>query len=260
MHSQTVNDLTYYTFESFPADAVTHGVFARTGGVSPQPWASLNLSVSTGDTLENTRANRSRAFAALGLDFASLANVWVVHSTDTIRVDEPRGNRDMLKADGLITDRPGVTLFQLFADCVPILLYDPKHHALGVVHSGWRGTVNRAAASPVKAMAEAYGTRPTDLLVGIGPSIGPDHYEVGPDVITAVQQAFPKQADQLLINHNHKTHFDLWAANALTLREAGVEQIEIAGLCTACHTEHFFSHRAEAGKTGRFGVALALRS
>src|SRR5260221_3504348 len=112
MQSQTVNDLTYYTFDSLPAGAVTHGVFARTGGVSPQPWASLSLSVSTGYSLENARANRKRAFEALRLDFASMADVWQVHSTDTIRVDEPRGEREVTQADGLITDRPGVTLFQ----------------------------------------------------------------------------------------------------------------------------------------------------
>jgi polyphenol oxidase len=258
MQSQIVNDLVYYTFDSFPEEAVAQGIFARTGGVSPQPWASLNLSISTGDSLENTRANRRLAFEAVGLDFESMADVWQVHSTDTVRMDEPRGEREVIQADGLITDREGVTLFQRFADCVPIFLYDPKHHALAMVHSGWRGTVNRAPASPVRAMIEAYGTRPADLIAGIGPSIGPDHYEVGPEVIEAARQTFGKNADALIDTRNQKTYFDLWAANALALREAGVEQIEVAGICTACHTEHFFSHRAEAGKTGRFGAVIAL--
>lgn len=259
MLAHTINDLTYFTFDSFTSHAVTQGIFARTGGVSPQPWASLNLSTSTGDSLDNTRANRRRAFNALDLPFESLADVWQIHSADTIRVDQPRGDRDPIKADGLITDRPGVTLFQRFADCVPIFLYDPKQRALGLVHSGWQGTVHRAAASPVQAMAAAYGSRPQDLLAGIGPSIGPDHYEVGSAVIEAVRQTFPTHTDQLLIIHNKKVHFDLWAANEQVLRDCGVEQIETARLCTACHTEHFFSHRAEAGQTGRFGAVLALR-
>jgi YfiH family protein len=218
------------------------------------------LSTSTGDTLENTRANRQRAFDALGLAFESMADVWQVHSTLTLRMDAPRGAGEALKADGLVTDRPGVSLFQRFADCVPILLYDPRRRALGIAHSGWRGTVKRAAASPVAAMAEAYGSRPADLLAGVGPSIGPDHYEVGPEVVAAARETFGRQADDLLAVRAGRTYFDLWGANALALRQAGVEQVEIAGLCTACHTGHFFSHRAEAGKTGRFGAVMALRS
>ncbi|HLF01121.1 MAG TPA: peptidoglycan editing factor PgeF [Anaerolineales bacterium] len=258
MRTHTANDITYFTFDSIPNGSLVHAVFARVGGVSPQPWASLNMSISTGDSFENARANRRRGFDALGLDHDNWIDLWQVHSADTIRADGPRGERPSQKADGLITDKRGLTLFQRFADCVPILLYDPKRHAVGIVHSGWRGTVNRAAASPVKAMAEAYGSKPADLIAGIGPSIGPDHYEVGPEVVEAVRRAYPN-ADELLITNNGITHFDLWAANARTLREAGVEQIEIAGLCTACHTGHFFSHRAEAGKTGRFGAVVALQ-
>lgn len=258
MQSHPVNGLTCFTFDSFPNDSLAHGIFARAGGVSPHPWASLNMSISTGDSLENTRANRRRAFEALGLPFESMADVWQVHGVETVQTDEPRGDRPPIKADGLITDRPGVALFQRFADCTPILLCDPKRRALGIVHSGWRGTVNRAAASPVKAMMEAYGSRPADIIAGIGPSIGPDHYEVGPEVVEAVRRAFG-DADELLIARNGRMHFDLWAANARVLRETGVEQIEVAGLCTACRTGHFFSHRAEAGKTGRFGAVIAWR-
>jgi YfiH family protein len=258
MLEHTSGDIRYFTFTSFPNGSLSHAIFARAGGVSPQPWASLNMSISTGDTFENTRANRVRAFDALGLPADSMADVWQVHGTETIQADEPRGGHPPIKADGLITDRPGVALFQRFADCVPILLYDPARHALGMVHAGWRGTVNKAAASPVKAMAEAYGARPADLIAGIGPSIGPDHYEVGPEVVAAARRAFDN-ADELLITNNSKIHFNLWAANARVLREAGVEQIEVAGLCTACYTDLFFSHRAEAGRTGRFGAVLALR-
>ncbi|MEK7278787.1 MAG: peptidoglycan editing factor PgeF [Chloroflexota bacterium] len=257
MIEHTSNGLRYFTFNSFPDGDLVHAVFAREGGVSPHPYESLNLSISTGDSMDNARANRRRAYEAVGLPFESMADVWQIHSADTVRFDAPRPDREV-KADGLITDRAGVSLFQRFADCVPILFYDPKHRALGMAHSGWRGTVNRAAASPVKAMAEAYGTRPADLMVGIGPAIGPDHYEVGPEVIAAARSAFP-EADGLLIEREGKTHFDLWAANEHVLREAGVEQIEIAGMCTACHTDLFFSHRAEGGQTGRFGAVIALR-
>lgn len=258
MHLHHTNGLTYYTFETFPNNVLTHGIFAREGGVSPQPWASLNMSISTGDSLDNTRANRRRAFDILGLPFESMADVWQVHGTETVRADSPRGDADPIKADGLITDQAGVTLFQRFADCVPILLYDTKHHALGMVHSGWRGTVTRAAISPVKAMAEAYGSKPGDIMAGIGPSIGPDHYEVGPEVVKAVQEAFA-DSEALIERREGKTYLNLWAANAQALVEVGVEQVEIGGVCTACNTQHFFSHRAEAGKTGRFGAVIALQ-
>jgi copper oxidase (laccase) domain-containing protein len=106
-------------------------------------------------------------------------------------------------------------------------------------------------------MALAYGTRPGDLIAGIGPSIGPDHYPVGTEVVAALRGAFG-EVDDLLATDQGRTHLDLWAASARVLREAGVEQIEIARLCTACHTEHFFSHRAESGQTGRFGAVIAL--
>jgi polyphenol oxidase len=255
--SHAAGGLAYLTFDSFPNGSLVHGIFGRAGGVSPTPWASLNMSVSTGDTLENTRQNRARAFEALGLPLDSMADVWQVHGTQTVRADAPRGDHDPVKADGLITNRPGVTLFQRFADCVPILLYDSRRRALGLVHSGWRGTVARAAASPVRAMAEAYGTRPADLIAGIGPSIGPDHYPVGPEVVEAVRKTFG-QAGDLLYTQDGRTHLDLWAANARVLREAGVGQIEIARLCTACHADRFFSHRAESGQTGRFGAVIAL--
>lgn len=258
MHLHQSNGLAYYTFETFPNSVLIHGIFAREGGVSPQPWASLNMSISTGDSLDNTRANRRRAFDSLGLPFESMADVWQVHGTETIRADSPRGDGEPIKADGLITNRPGITLFQRFADCVPILIYDTKQHALGIVHSGWRGTVDRAATSPIKAMAEAYGSKPKDIIAGIGPSIGPDHYEVGPEVVEAVRGAFT-DSDSLIETREGKTYLNLWAANAQALREAGVDQIEIGGVCTACNTQHFFSHRAEAGKTGRFGAVIALQ-
>jgi copper oxidase (laccase) domain-containing protein len=109
-------------------------------------------------------------------------------------------------------------------------------------------------------MQARFGSKPGDILAGIGPSIGPDHYEVGPDVVAQVRQAFGPSASSSLGNHGGATHFDLWAANRLTLENAGVRQIELAGLCTACHTGDWYSHRAEKGRTGRFGAILALNS
>jgi YfiH family protein len=250
--------LRYYQFHTFDPARLTHGVFARHGGVSPAPYASLNLSISTGDTRENVRENRLRAFRALDRPPESVADLWQVHSAEVIVADAPNAPWSYLgQADSLITNRPEVTLFLRFADCVPILLYDPRRHAAGVVHAGWRGTLLKAPAAAVRAMADRYGSRPGDILAGIGPSIGPCHYAVGPEVIHETRAAFPNR-DELLPAVNGGHHLDLWAANELALRESGVNQIEQGRVCTACHTGDFFSHRAAQGKTGRFGALIGL--
>jgi polyphenol oxidase len=165
------------------------------------------------------------------------------------------------KADAILTSSPGLTLYMRFADCVPVLLYDPVRRVVGLVHAGWQGTVVRTAAAAVERMMAEYGSRPADILAGIGPSIGPDHYEVGVDVIQRVQAAFPEHAEALLQSNGsrERAHLDLWLANQVVLEEAGVKRIETAGLCTACDLDHWYSHRAEKGRTGRFGALIALQ-
>lgn len=145
-----------------------------------------------------------------------------------------------------------------FADCVPILLHDPLKHVVGIAHAGWLGTVRDVAKATVETMRERYDSRPADVIACIGPSIGPDHYEVGQDVIAQVEQTFGADASLMLPRHGSRTHFDLWKANQYLLERAGVHQIELAGICTACHTDDWFSHRAEKGKTGRFGALISL--
>ncbi len=250
----------YYQFTSLDPGRVAQAVFGRHGGVSPTPYATLNMSISTGDTRENVRDNRMRAFHLLGRQPASVADLWQVHSADVIVADTPNGPHDYKgQADALITDRPEVTLFLRFADCVPILLYDPCRPAVAVVHAGWRGTLKKAAAAALQALSAHYGTRPRDVVAGIGPSVGPCHYAVGPEVVEATRLAFPDAAEALLSRVNGGHHLDLWAATAHTLKAAGVEQIEAAALCTVCHADEFFSHRATGGKTGRFGALIGLR-
>jgi YfiH family protein len=260
MQRRHAGTLRYYEFDSLNPAVVAQAVFTRHGGQSPAPYASLNMSVSTGDARENVRANRLRAFAALDRAADSVADLWQVHSADVLVADTPNRPADYKgKADALITDRPEVTLFLRFADCVPILLYDPRRPAVGVVHAGWRGTLAKAAPAAVQAMADRYGSRPADLIAGIGPSIGPCHYAVGAEVVEQTRQAFPAGADELLPRVNGGHHLDLWAANAQALRAAGVEQIETSRLCTVCHCDDFFSHRAEGARTGRFAALIGLR-
>lgn len=259
MQTAALDGLRVHQFKSFAGHGVAHGVFARQGGVSPAPYASLNMSVSTGDSRKNVLANRSQAFRALGRDPDSLADLWQVHSADVVVADSPNGERAHLgQADTLITDQPNVTLFLRFADCVPILLLDPLRRAIGVVHAGWRGTLKKAVGAAVAAMSQRYGSRPGDILAGIGPSIGPCHYAVGPEVVEQVRQAFGAAADALLPPNFAGYHLDLWAANEAALRQAGVEQIEVAAVCTYCHSDDFFSHRAQGARTGRFGALIGL--
>ncbi len=250
----------YYTFESFPS-SVVHGILTRRGGVSPAPWDSLNVGATVGDEREHVRENRLRSFAALGRRMDSLFDVWQVHSADVVFAEGPRPPEvDHHKADVIFTDRPEVTLYMRFADCVPILLHDPKKKVVGIAHAGWMGTVRGTCTAALKAMREHYGSKPEDIQAAIGPSIGVDHYEVGPDVIQQVERAFNGQGRSLIEMHGQKTHLDLWAANKLQLEQAGVRQIEVAGICTACHLEDWYSHRAEKGKTGRFGALIALQA
>lgn len=237
-----------------------NAIFTRHGGVSPKPWDSLNVGGTVGDDRPRVIENRLRSFRAVGREPKSMFDVWQVHSADVVRANAPHNfSPPEYKADAILTDNPDVTLFMRFADCTPVLLFDPIKHTIGIVHAGWMGTVKQVAAAAVNAMTAAYGSQPEDILAGIGPSIGPDHYEIGSDVINRVRETYHDDADKLLIHRDGHIYFDLWQANELTLKNAGVRSIEISGLCTACHPEDWFSHRAEKGKTGRFGALIGLK-
>jgi YfiH family protein len=254
------NALRFFTFTIFPDD-VTQAIFTRQGGVSPPPWDSLNVGGAIGDDIAHVRENRIRSFEALGRPPESIFDVWQVHSATVVIADAPRPlDTQYQKADIILTDNPRVTLFMRFADCTPVFLYDPQKKAIGLVHSGWLGTVRAASLSAVQAMQDRYGSHPGDILAAIGPSIGPDHYEIGSDVIAQVQQSFGSQAGELLEERDQRVYFNLWKANQTLLEQSGVEKIEQAGLCTACNQGDWYSHRGENGKTGRFGALLALKS
>jgi hypothetical protein len=187
-------------------------------------------------------------------------DVWQVHSSEVVCTDRPRlPDARHLQADAILTDTPGVTLFMRFADCVPIMLHDPQKKVVGLVHAGWKGTVDHIVSIAVQTMQAKYYTRPEDIRACVGPSIGAHHYEIGPEVAARVHAAFGQDAGALLSTHNGSSvHFDLWEANRLLLERAGVQHIQVAGICTACHLDDWYSHRGEKGKTGRFGVVIGL--
>ena len=251
-----LNGLRYYRFGSLKTK---HAIFTRHGGLSPEPWASLNVGSTVGDDLSRVRRNRIRSFEAVDSEPDSIFDVWQIHSADVVCAQAPRPSSESYRqADIILTDRPEVTLFMRFADCVPILLHDPRRGVIGLAHAGWMGTLGDVATITVHAMHKNYGSNPADITAGIGPSIGPDHYEIGADVILQVMQKFGDESERYLKSQRGKIHFNLWEANRLLLERAGVGQIELSSICTACHTEDWFSHRAEKGRTGRFGALICL--
>ncbi len=260
MPFHTQDQIQYYSFDLFKDAPVTHGVFTRHGGVSKGQWHSLNMGLSVGDDPADVQKNRHKAFAVLNRPWQSLSDSWLVHGDGVLVYKQPRSPEQTppLQGDIILTNRPDVTLFMRYADCVPVLLVDPVKKAIALAHAGWKGTVLKVAKKAVEALGTQYGSRPEDVLAAIGPSIGPEHYEVGQDVVDRVQAAFGTEASSLLPQVNGSPHFDLWSANRIALQQAGVEQIEVAGICTYKHRDDWFSHRGDNGKTGRFGVLLAL--
>lgn len=258
MPFRQAEQLRYFQFESLNSDRTQHAIFTRQGGVSPEPWRSLNFGATVGDDLARVARNKQRALLALPRAVSSTYDVWQVHSAVVVRAEQPRADQPPLKADGIVTDVPELTLIMRFADCVPLLLFDPVSGSIGLAHAGWLGTVRQVARQLVLSMQRHFGARPGDLLAGIGPSIGPDHYPVGPEVVEQVRAAFGTDAHSHLDERNGAVHFDLWSANRAQLAESGVRSIELAGICTACNLQDWYSHRGEAGKTGRFGAIFSL--
>jgi len=252
----------YYQFERLAGHAgLVHGVFTRRGGVSAPPFDTLNVGSTVGDNLAHVRENRARMAAAMSVRDEETRTTWQVHGAEVLVVRAGEApSWPPPKADGVVTADPGVPLVMRFADCVPLLLYDPVKRAIGLAHAGWRGTLAGAGPATVRAMAEAFGSRPQDIIAGIGPSIGPCCYEVGPEVVDAVQRVFHGAHNLILPSPNGgRPHLDLWAANERALRAAGVHQIEVSEMCTYCLRSEFYSHRREQGKTGRFGALIALQ-
>jgi polyphenol oxidase len=253
--------IVFYTFENLDAHGdIVHGITARYGGVSTGPWASLNLTKGNGDEPARVEENLRRASAAFGVARSDLVSPNQRHTTNAARVGAAQRGEILLNTDTLLADEPEVPLLLRYADCTPVLLYDPRHRAFAVIHSGWRGTVAGAVPAAIAAMVEAFGTVPADLVAGIGPSIGPCCYEVGDEVGSAVRATFADAEALLPRNGTHRRHFNLWSANRHWLHEAGVRQVEVAGICTACHMDEFFSYRGGKGRTGHFGALMMLRA
>ncbi|WP_094602681.1 Polyphenol oxidase [Sporomusa silvacetica DSM 10669] len=266
MLKQSVNKVWYGIFTSFAALGIRHGISTRLGGHSTAPFHSLNLGLHTGDDAEAVWNNRQLFCQAVGLAPDKVVTAEQIHGVVVEQVtvaDAGRGAKHYHEAikgtDALITNVPGLPLMLFFADCVPVLIVDPVAKAVGISHAGWKGTVGKIAQKTVLAMQQQFNTNPADCLVGIGPSIGPCCYEVDEVVINKLKVNFDNW-EELVEPHSNHWRLNLWEANRHQLREIGVPDntITVCDVCTACNTEIFFSHRAEAGRTGRIGAIIAL--
>ena len=252
--------LRIFQFNHLSLAQVTQAVVTRRGGVSEGPYSELNVGSSVGDDPTRVSQNLDRIFAAIGRPRASLFDSFLVHGIGALVAGGPRPQEwgRPPQGDIILTNKPHVTLFMRYADCVPLVYVDPVRQALALAHAGWRGTLLRVAAKAVDELRLHFGSRPEDLLVGIGPAISVKNYAVGPEVVAAAQAALGVAGD-LLPRYGEPIHFDLVAANRLALEEAGVRNIEQSGLCTFENQQDWFSHRGSGGKTGRFGALLALK-
>lgn len=264
-------EVPYLVFEHLEQTGVVlHGVSTRMGGVSAGNCSTMNLSFERGDLEEAVRTNYELLGAAMGFSTDSLVFSKQTHTTNVRVVTEAdRGKgflreRDYTDVDGLVTNVPGLTLATFYADCVPLFFVDPVQKAIGLSHSGWRGTVGKIGKKTIEKMTEMYGTDPKDVLAAIGPSICRSCYEVSEDVITEVRKAFSQEHWKELYDEKGggKYQLDLWRANELIFEEAGIlkEHYSVTNLCTCCNPQYLFSHRASHGKRGNLGAFLMLRS
>lgn len=278
---------------TFPALAecglVEHLFTTRLGGVSEGIYASMNLSFSRGDDKEHVLENYRRVAEALGCKREDMVATRQTHTTN-IRVvtakDKGKGvvrPADYEDIDGLVTDEPGIVLAAFYADCVPLYFVDTKHGAIGLAHSGWRGTVKQMGARMVETMGREFGTGPEELLAAIGPSICQECYEV--DEAVAQEFAGMLQGSEEILEEiresgryfapgaprrqvvekgraEGKYQLDLWLANLIILRRAGIPlpQISVTDICTCHNPDYLFSHRASQGKRGNLGAFLMLKN
>lgn len=252
---------------------VKHCFTTRLGGVSEGMFSSMNISFTRGDAREAVEQNYRNLAEAMGVEYENFVLSDQTHTVNVRRVtraDAGKGicrEKDYSDVDGLITNEPGLVLSTSFADCVPLYFVDPVKKAIGMSHSGWRGTVGRMGRATIEAMGREFGTRPEDVICAIGPSICQECYEISEDVAEEFRREFPGHEDEILKagrfcaeTNEQKYQLNLWRANEIILEETGVlpEHISVTDICTCCNPDVLFSHRASHGKRGALGGFLCL--
>ena len=263
-------ELNYLVFPGLAETGMVNHLFStRAGGVSEGIFRSMNLSYTRGDRKEAVDENFRRIASVFGSRPERIVCSDQTHTTNIRQVFEQdcgkgvTGEKDYHDIDGLITDVPGIILATFYADCVPLYFLDCEHRAIGLCHSGWRGTAAGMGECALKAMNRAFGTRPEKVRAAIGPSICQDCYEVGEDVAEQFYRVFPKAGPEILRpgKAEGKYQLNLWEANRQILLKAGIlpENLEVTDICTCCNSELLFSHRASLGKRGNLGAFMELR-
>lgn len=248
---------------------ICHFTTTRHGGVSTGAFASMNPGVYTADDPDSVQKNLEILSNAIGIPAGRIFMPLQTHEDRILSLDsrflslgEEERKERLRGVDALVTDVPEICVAISTADCVPVLLYAPDRKVVAAIHAGWRGTVLGIAAKTARLMVERYACDPAELIAGIGPSIGPEAFEVGEEVVKAFEEA-GMPMDRILRRHpaTRKAHIDLWAANRSLLLESGLSpsRIEIAGICTyTCH-EAYFSARRLGIKSGRILTGIYLR-
>lgn len=247
---------------------IRHAFSTRYGGISAGDLSSMNLGFAREKDPETVRENYRLLGEAVG--FNEQQTIWTsqTHTTNVRRVTKAETGCGLFRerpyqdVDGLITNESGCVLVCFMADCVPVLLADPKKHAVGCIHSGWRGTVHNIENSVIEELHKAYDSDPSDLYAAIGPSICSDCYEVGEEVMQAFAQAYPEKYHSQLFRPGRESHFqlDLWSAVRINLIEAGVPagHIGVTDICTRCNSNHLYSHRAHGLARGSLAGLIEL--
>lgn len=242
---------------------VKHGFSTRLGGVSTGHCATMNISTTRGDDPDAIKENKRRIAAAIGVKVEDFTYTFQTHTTNVAAVEESDRGKQFMETDGLVTNVPGICLVTFYADCVPLFFVDPVHRAIGLSHSGWKGTVHKMGKVTVERMREKFGTDPSQVAAAIGPSICQECYEVSEDVIEQFRENFRKELWEELFyrKENGKYQLDLWRANRAVLMEAGIagERIAVTNVCTHCNPDILFSHRSTGTDRGNLSAFLALR-
>ena len=247
---------------------VEHCFTTRAGGVSGDIFSAMNLSFTRGDKGEAVMENYRRVGEAMGVSPEDFVCTDQTHTTNVLRVGkEDCGNgvtkpRPYTDVDGLVTNEPGVVLSTFFADCVPLYFVDPVHRAIGMSHSGWRGTVGRMGARTLEKMQKEFGTEAKDVIAAVGPSICQACYEVSRDVAEEFQKEFKGHESEILTGKGKdKFLLDLWKCNEIVMLEAGIlkEHLAVTNICTCCNPTLLFSHRASKGRRGNLGAFIFLK-
>lgn len=263
------NHVPYIQFKNLSATGIVkHGFSTRKGGVSTGIFSSMNLNFKRGDDPDAVMENYRRMAAALNMRVEDMVLSDQTHTTNVrVITEEDRGKgilkpQDYSDVDGMITNVPGIVLVTSYADCVPLYFVDPVRKAIGLSHSGWKGTVGHIGQKTVWKMHEVYGSEPKDIVAAIGPSICQSCYEVSDDVAEAFRANFTadEATDILLDKGNGKYQLDLWKANWYVLTDAGIlpEHLSVTDLCTACHPDLLWSHRKTNGQRGGLSAFLSL--